>query len=346
MPKHFLTFSLLFFLTLIAARGQVADSVVFYETFPRQFHLKAVAQTQPSTFGLGVAGDAPQLIYQPNTGPKLGIGANLADIHFLGVVKVPALERNTEEYGKTDYHDFRLDINGKKLIFNFNYQYRNGFYLANIKKLPALSGNEYPLQPGLILESYELIGTYVFNSDKFSYRSIITQADRQRKSAGSFLLGFSTKFFRVAGSGNLVPLRYQSYFDEPLLLDEANLFSFAFMPGYSHTFVVGNFYLNLGAAWGPDLQYKKYRLKPNSATRNEWHLKTKLNLRGGLGFDSGKFFTGIYYLSRRSSYELSGMHLRHDPGFIRVVAGLRFLEPGWMHSIRDLGIYRRMKNIL
>lgn len=344
--KLFFNLFAILLLAVSSVNGQQTDSTVYYFSFPGQFHLKALAQFQPMSMRFSEEGTDRQLFYRPNSLPQVGIGANIADIHLVAAFRLPnSLAREEGRYGESDSHDLRLDINGKSLVLSFNYLYREGFYLSGTRGLPDIPGNATPLLPNLSAESFSMDGAYVFNSDKFSYRLVVTQHDRQRKSAGSFLLLSSIKYFHLSGDRSFVPDEFNPYFKSSLRLDEGDFYSLALMPGYSHTFVLGDFYLNLGLALGPDLQYNKFRVDVNSPEETGWQLEPKVNLRGGLGYDNGQFFSGLYFVSRQSRYNAGAVDLMHDPAFVRLVVGHRFPETGWMQGIREWGIYRWAKNL-
>lgn len=346
MRKLFFSLFVFFLLAVYSVNGQQTDSAVYYFSFPEQFHLKAVGQFQPVSMRFGEDGTDRQLRYRPNSLPQVGIGANIADIHLVATFPLPnSLARDEDTYGETRSNDLRLDINGKSLVLSFSYLYRQGFYLSDTRDLPDLPGNTTPLLPNLSAESFSMNAAYVFNSDRFSYRLVVTQHDKQRKSAGSFLLLSSIKYFRLSGDGSFVPDGFKPHFSSPTRLDDGEFSSFSLMPGYSHTFVLEDFYLNLGLALGPDLQYKEYRIDANSPAENDWQLEPKVNLRGGLGYDNGQFFSGVYFLSRQSRYSAGGLNLVHDPGFVRLSVGHRFPEPGWMQGIREMKAYRWVKNL-
>lgn len=284
-----------------------------------------------------------QVNYLHNFRPSVGVGAMIVGINFLASVKLPAsLIRDPQKYGEPDMNSFHLNINAKSIVAGFDYQYLNGFYLHNTQNLPASPSSGPPLLPELSVERINFNTTYVFRSEKFSYRSVITHADRQLKSAGSFLLNLDLNYFKLSGNGNLVPENLRENFQSPLRLEKAKFRGVALMPGYSYTLVYNGFYFNLGLAAGPNLWYSNY--VAGSEAENKWQLKGKADFRGGVGYDGGKYFSGIYVLLSRNLYRAGGLDITNDSSLFRFSLGCRFQDTGWMQSIRNWSLYRRAKN--
>lgn len=285
-----------------------------------------------------------QVNYSHNFGPTIGIGAMIVGVNFLVSYKIPgSYFRDPEKHGEPDIKSFHLNLNAKKIVAGIDYQYLEGFYLSKTREIPSHSSSGHGLMPSLSVERANFNATWIFRPDKLSYRSVITHADRQLKSAGSFLFNFDINYLKLSGNGFLVPEFLQDDFQSPAGLKKGNFKGTALMPGYSYTFVHKGYYLNLGFAAGPQLWYSDY-LTP-AGEGNEWKLRGKADLRGGLGYDGGKFFSGIYFLMSRNSYNAGGLDIINDSSLIRFSTGLRFQDAGWMKDIRDWKLYRRIMGL-
>lgn len=282
-----------------------------------------------------------QVNYMHNFGPTIGIGAMIVGVNLLASYKIPgSFFRDPEKYGEPDIKSFHLNLNAKRLVAGIDYQYLEGFYLSNTSNLPSSSTSGPGLMPSLSVERANFNATWIFRPDKLSYRSVITHADQQLKSAGSFIFNFDINYLKLSGDDFLVPEPLRNDFQSPARLRKANFKGVAIMPGYSHTFVHKGFYLNLGLAAGPQLWYSDYLTLEGEG--NQWKLRGKADLRGGLGYDGGKFFSGVYFILSRNNYNAGGLDIINDSSLIRLSAGHRFQDTGWMKDIRNWSFYRRV----
>ena len=151
----------------------------------------------------------------------------------------------------------------------------------------------------------------------------------------------------MSGGSSLFPSEYQEEFNAPDRLNKGKLTGVAIMPGYTYTFVLGDFYLNIGLAVGPDLQYKEYHTGESSQNdfEYEWKVEPKVNVRGGLGYDNGDFFTGIYAHNRQNRYSFGDLGFVYDPSSVRLSVGHRFQETRWMQAFWDWKVYQWVRNI-
>lgn len=286
------------------------------------------------------------LIYQPNSRPLIGVGGNIVDIGFGFVLKLPIIfGRDIDIYGDTDFFDFQFNFYRNKFSMDFHYQNYQGLYLANTRNLPDVVFSENPKNPGLSLEGASLNGVYIFNSEKFSYPAIFNNTERQLKSAGSFLMLASLKHLSLVNDSLIIPKAYETHFSPSSSgqLEQAKFTGLSFMPAYSYTLTVKNFYLNLTYAIGPDLQYREIRTAETS--RDFWALERKSNLRAGLGYDNDRFFAGIIYNSRQNRYGTGNLGFTHNTGFIRLSVGGRLQETRWMEKVRKNPLYQRVMSL-
>ena len=125
-----------------------------------------------------------------------------------------------KEKGKTKAFDFQFHSYGRMFLYDIYIQKYRGFYNDD---------DGIVLYPDLKIEQYGLNWQYVFNKKKFSYMAAFDQNERQRKSAGSFLLG-----------GGVYQSKIES--DSAFVVDNEKVFrkfQFGLNGGYAHTWVLG-----------------------------------------------------------------------------------------------------------
>lgn len=340
MPKHFLSF-LLFFLPFLCI-AQEPDSSVYFRSYPDKFNVQLLLRDRVTH--LQLADGDKQIQFRPNSRPQVGIGGSIVNIGFALYVRVPeSFGREESTFGKTDYTDFQFNFYRSHFAFTFHYLKYKGFFINNAADfdLPPLSA-PYPLGQDVFLEGGSLIGLYLLDTERLSFRAPYNNADRQMVSAGSFLAMTEISHY-VLGSDSLVlPERFLGVFDNPSNLQGGSFSGFSLMPGYTRTFVADEFYLNVTLAAGPDIQYNSYNSTAESG--KNWHVAGKVNGRAAIGYDNDKLFASIALAASRRRFGTEQLVVGVDTGNITFTIGHRFQEFNWMTRIRKSELYEKVMN--
>lgn len=163
--------------------------------------------------------------YEPNNPLGMGIGLSWKGMGVSVRYGFDFLRRGSER-GRTKSFDFQYHYYDRKMIFDFIGQNYKGFYLENNE------GN-YILFPDLRLLKLSLFGQYVLKGNRFSYRAVFDQSERQLQSVGSFLLGGSFHYTRVRSN-------------ESLKTDKS-VYQFGPNIGYAYTWVIKTDYFISGS---------------------------------------------------------------------------------------------------
>lgn len=343
MPKHFLLFFLIFLPSFCIAQEE-ADSSTYFRTYPDKFNIQLLFKNRATHLQLA-KGDK-QVQFRPNSRPQLGIGGNIANIGFALYVRVPeSLGREESTYGKTDYRDFQFNYYRKDYAFTFHYLKYGGFYVDNAAEfeMPA-SVPLYPLGKDVTLEGGSLIGLYLLGTKKLSFRGPYNNADRQLVGAGSFLAMTEISHYLLSSDSLVLPSSLRGFFDTGANLQGGSFTGFSLMPGYSRTFVVEQFYLNVTLAAGPDVQYNSLNAAAEPAKSRSWQVAGKVNGQAAVGYDNDKLFASIAVAGSRRSFGTDQLHVGVNTGNIVFTLGHRFQEFNWMTRIRQSELYERVMN--
>lgn len=162
-----------------------------------------------------------------------------------------------EKYGKTKSLDLQLHNYWRNFIFDFSVQRYKGFYSEDRgRNVEEIFPDMTVLQAGGEL-------TYVFNGSRFSTKAAFDQSEKQLQSAGSFLLGGETYFYRVRMDKN-----------NSLAVESENL-QLGVKAGYGYSLVLDDHWLlsamgTLGVNFGNDperLQDWKVKCYPAGSGR-------------------------------------------------------------------------------
>lgn len=275
-------------------------------------------------------GDQQSVKYEPITNTYLGLGLYMFNLGLELALRLPSSDEDTEQYGETSAFDFQTNIYTKRWGADVAYQNYEGFYVKNPddKFLEWKDDKPYIQREDLEVANFQLNGFYMFNHEKFSYRSSYMQADKQKKSAGSFLLGATFGIFRFQADSSLIP-----DLNAPTNTTEAHVQSGKFttlgiLPGYAYNFVVKDFYLNLSFSAGPANVWTRSGTAEGTDTAAK--IRPVVGARFAVGYNSEKFFCGFSMVTQSVSYGLDNIDVNGQTGNAKLFFGIRFLEKGIM----------------
>ncbi|HEX5169253.1 MAG TPA: DUF4421 domain-containing protein [Cyclobacteriaceae bacterium] len=183
------------------------------------------------------------LRYVPNTTLNMGIGAtykwatvNLAyGFNFLN----PDKKKN-----ETDYLDLQCHIYRRKIIIDLLGQFYNGLHLTNDDLRDA--DGDYYNRSDIKIREVGASAQFIVNNKKFSYRAGFLQNDWQKKSAGTFLLGWQLILGDGKADSTIVPSKLSN------IPAEAQVQKLSFIKtgpsiGYAYTLVVKKNFFFMGS---------------------------------------------------------------------------------------------------
>ena len=264
--------------------------------------------------------------YSPNSPLNAGIGATYRYLTINAVYGFGFLNPGREERGKTKYLDLQMHNYLPKWVVDGYGQFYKGYYLKS--RNFSVSPESYYIRPDLSVVEVGASGQYMFNGSRFSYGSSFLQNAWQKKSAGTFLLGFEGIYSRVKGDSSIVPANVDPDFAGQ---NFKKLWFFQLGPnvGYGYTLVVQGHYFISGTAsvslnygWNTWGGYETSELKSSGFSSN-------LNLRFFAGYNSEKWSVGLIYVNKgvTSLDKQLSHHIELNTGNYRLCFVHRF-EPG------------------
>lgn len=187
------------------------------------------------------AADKPSFDYKPNNSKGLGLGISY---RYLTLNLSFKLLGTDQKKGKTSSLSLQTSLYKEQWIYDFVYQHFKGMYLAP-KDVYNMNGDYY-LRPDV--RSTLVGGDFwrIMNSDRFSYRSVMTQNEWQMKSAGTLLLGGELYYGNSSGDSALVPQQLAAQYPQAGV-DKIRFFRIGAGIGYAYTYVFKkNFFVSGG----------------------------------------------------------------------------------------------------
>jgi hypothetical protein len=143
-----------------------------------------------------------ELNYKPNTTLNMGVGATYRSFTLNLAYGFPFINPDRGR-GDTRYLDLQAHFYGRKSNIDLFGQFYNGLYLS--PKGYGRDDNKYYVRPDLRLREFGGSYQYIFNSERFSFRSSFLQNERQKRSAGTLLIGGEFFIGKASADSSVYP---------------------------------------------------------------------------------------------------------------------------------------------
>jgi hypothetical protein len=312
-----------------AAPGRDPDSNYVLK-FPGTLTLRTYLGEKFSTYTLIDRATGRELAFHPNNILGLGLGVTIMGIGINFSTRLPLHDPKTDLFGKTTRYDIQLHRYSRKLMLDGYFQRYRGFHFPDSSEVTTVSNPEaYPYFANLEGRSIGISALHIFNGARYSLRALVSQQEWQVKSSGSALLGGSVFTHRFSEQDSSVIPRNYKYADflggnRPVTI---NYYGITVNGGYGYTLVLdraAHFFIAGAADIGVGGGQSSVR-DTHDARLTKIGLCLSGNLRAGGGYNSEKWFAGIYGIYHTDyyalPYEKSAMQSRQ--GLVRLVVARR-----------------------
>lgn len=307
----------------------------YISDYSRELTTRVFGSRKFTSYGLRDKGFSEKAGYRPNSPFNVGIGINYRLIGLNLGFNLPFIN-GTSENGKTRFLDLQTHFYGRKLVIDFYGQLYKGYYMPNTFIVAGDPGKY--IRPDLGTFNVGLIGQYVVNGDRFSFRAAYLQNEVQKKSAGSMILGAALNTVYIRADSSVIPsrLKYTDFFND-YHFNRSSIQSFTLNLGYGYTWVLErHFFVTGSLLGGMGINYST--LKNSLEDNAEHHLGNEFNatIRFAIGYHSRRYFAGIHYVGTiaTSSTPIPGTRQEFGSGNLRISIARR-----WTLKKKLLGFY-------
>lgn len=169
---------------------------------------------------------------------------------------------------------------------------------------------------------------YIFNHRKFSFPAAFAQSTEQRRSCGSFKLGFSYTIHKVSFDHTLLPNTIEENISDAMKFNKVHYSDYNISFGYSYNWVFKHNWL-LGTSFTPAIAYTHSELENNSSFLKDLrfhNLNIDFIYRIGLVYNNAKYFGGLSFITHSFNYKKSQFSMNNSFGSINLYVGLNFLR--------------------
>lgn len=271
------------------------------------------------------SGDHPQKIgFSPTLGTKLGIyfgwrwiflgySFDVEDLFGGNKNKPKKKEMSLNIYSSK----FGIDLYYRKTGSDFKLRSYSGFNVSDAFRDTHFDG---------LQSSIKGLNTYwIFNHRKFSYPAAYSQSTNQRKSAGSFMLGFSYSQHKISFDYYKLPEPMRAQLSTSLQFNKIKYSDYSLGFGYGYNWVFAkNWVSNLSLL--PGIGYKKSKIDDRDFKNEHWTKDINFDLitRAGIVYNNAKYFMGASLVLHTYDYRKPNLAVTNSFGTLRIYAGFNF----------------------
>jgi hypothetical protein len=237
-------------------------------------------------------GTAESALFVPNTQILQGFGFSWKFITLKFSVRTPLTFLEKSRFGKSEFRNFALNLNGKNFHVDFSIRRNRGFSDLNQEKYDPnwYAGKSYFHRWDTKVFQMSA-NSILFFSQKYSHNALFNFKGKQLKTAGSFLIQLTGRHQRLLSDSVLIAAPMAEAFGRWGSLKEARTTLIGIMPGYSRAWVKRNWFFSPYMSAGPALQLNRH-FNANGV-RGSVALAPVVDGKFSVGYNSVKFFTGV-----------------------------------------------------
>lgn len=299
----------------------------YIKQFPDYFFVYPVLKQRSLNFELAKSDRSALLTYKPNNTYNLGLGVYLFEVGLEFGFAIPLRKQSIERFGDSKVRDIHLNGLAKRWGVDIFYQRYSGFYIVDNENEP-MANQPFPQRSDIETQNFGVTGHYVFNHQKFSFRSAYNFSERQLYSRGSFLLFAAINTFRVAADSSIVKHNRQIDFGEAVDFTRLRYTTLSIAPGYTYNLTYNHFFLNTTLTFGPAHHWISYHLDGSNRERNDIAINPFIAARVAIGYNGYRIFGGMSFISQGSSLQFDDVNFSNNNGVFKILVGYRFNEVG------------------
>ncbi|MDF2438125.1 MAG: hypothetical protein K0Q95_2501 [Bacteroidota bacterium] len=308
MQKYLLIlFSVLAFSCYAHENRRAKDSTNIYQkvdtnyvvSFKDLLNVKLFAVVRTNSFTVSDRDSLSSIQYTINTKLNMGIGFTFKGVGFDIEYSPPGLNNDDAKYGKSSQFAVSTSANGRKFIYDVYYRQYNGFRTTAMYNVANDTVFDYSKRADIRNYHAGFTLTYVFNNKRYSSAAPYSLSQKQRKSAGSFLLGTYAFLYGLTADSIIYPDSVFRSFRKELQFSAAASYTFGVSCGYTYTLVFGkkkNWFINIATL--PGISYQQF-YSVNAFDKSTFTNNTaafSLQSRLSMGYNRKNYFIGVYWM--------------------------------------------------
>lgn len=265
-----------------------------------------------------------RIYFKHNLKPTLGFGVNYKWISFRLRFGLPGHFRPLGRFGESDYIDFGLNFNTKRMYWDIDFRNYKGYVIMNADQwndeYNELNPNQF--RPNTQLSNLSLQAWY-FNSKSFKMPAVLGKVGHYNKEVRTFYIKSSLGIYGVSNQVDpILPDELIDSTDTKSMANIINALDIGVVPGYAYVNRINNWQFSAFGGIGGVIQAKFY--SSQSISRGFLGLAPRFDLRFAGGYSQPAYFCFLV-----SDFDIKSIHhnaLKFNQSYykLQLVFGFRF----------------------
>jgi hypothetical protein len=189
------------------------------------------------------------------------------------------------------------------------------------------SEDEFQTTPSLHERRLGMQITYLFNSDKYSYRASLYQSEFQVKSAGSFMIRVEPFYRSLGGEGSsIIPAFYDraALYGDQAGLEYIKALGILVFPGYGFNFVIPQSRLFISPMMFAGVGAALNRYQGQSGEFNYSNIEYAASFNLNMGYNGSRYYSKIQFSWSAGYAPLNPSYLTSNNLMLSLWVGMRF----------------------
>ncbi len=305
----------------------------YIKSYNSKLALRFVIPRRFEKFVIKDAQTGQKYVYNANEHYGVGVGFTYKWLAVDMTLNPKFTQRNPDKFGATREFNLKGSVYLKRTLVDGYLRRYQGYFVKNPEATHPdwQPGMPYPQRPDIKTTGWGINFTVPFNWEQYTPKVTFVLDGKLKKSAGSFMAVANLYGYHMRADSSIV----DSSFKPEAQLRKMNLVLVGGLFGYSYTYVKNNFYGTLGAFPGVTFPLGEVYHATGKATP-VFTANFKLMVRGGIGYNVAKWYTGIYFIVDSNNLKLpENILLTNNLGEIRFFVGYRIPAPKLVDEVMD-----------
>jgi hypothetical protein len=298
----------------------------YYENY---LHLTLINLRPNHRISIADISNNERVSLRPNTRTTFGFGLDYKYFTIELTKAFDAISMPNPNKGTTKSFSLRIGATGHRFLASALIQTYKGMYISNPQTvLPNwdLEKDGFPKRADI--SSTILFGSlnYFFNYTRYSTMASLWQIDRQKRSAGSAILGLTASQSTLFGDSSLTPRLIPAANDPNEHIKRGTNLLAGINFGYAYNFIFKKkIFINALFIPGFNLQYGTYETTEGEIRNYRSHLGTHGDIRLIGGYNGVRYYYGVHYSNYFFQNNLeSKLDINSFNSYLRIFIGRRF----------------------
>jgi hypothetical protein len=318
---------------------EVKKDSSYIESYSNDLIVRVYSGEKTHSLSLSDLNTPYHLRYLPNGYFNLGAGFSYKSIGISLATKVPIFLNRNYKHGDTKRFGIQYYLYSGKFSIDVLTSFSKGYYLLkSYSHLNYFTKEKEYQRPDLASTNIGISVNYIFNSSRFSYKAAFSDTEKQKKNAGSMIVGGSIFSYQTEADSSFIPNKISSaYFKKSRDVSKSGVLAFNSNIGYAYSIVfLKNGIFTLTYILGAGIQDNSFEREVDSDV-NRWRFSMNHTGRLGVGYRFNKYYArfGIIRSTQYTNFKYNDLGIGNGTNFIQVSLGKRFSVGGKNKSLQN-----------